>query len=176
MSISLRRVLIGVLAMGGFGLLQRVEGQPVQSPDVLSQLLMEVHGLRLAMEQAATSGPRVQLLTGRLQIEEGRIDQMVRRLDVVHDATAAAAREVGDLQAQSERLDKSDQTDMPQEERNQIEGMKPEIKRHLAQAQSKLDAAKAEETQLQADIASEQSRWTAISQQLDVLDRELSKR
>lgn len=175
-SISRTGWVAGVLVFAGLGLLARVDAQPVQNADVLSQLLVEVHGLRVAMEQAATAGPRVQLLTGRLQIEEGRIDQMLRRLDVVRNSETTAAREVDDLRAQYDRLETGNTANLPQEERDQLELMKPDLKRHIAQAQTTLDAQKSEEAQLQADIAAEQARWTAFSQQLDALDQALSKR
>ena len=176
-SISRVSLLAGVLAFAGFGLLARVEAQPAQNTDVLSQLLAEVHGLRVAMEQAASTGPRVQLLTGRLQIEEGRIADLMRRLDAVRSAETTAAREVDELRAQSDRLENVDPAvNMPQEERDSLEKMKPDVKRHLTQAQATLEAERSEEAQLQADLATEQARWTGFSEQLDALDRELSKR
>src|SRR3954471_17631163 len=64
-----------------------------QQPDVLPALLAEVKGLRAAMEQMSSAGPRVQLSVGRLQLQEGRIAGMIRRLDTVRDNLAAARRE-----------------------------------------------------------------------------------
>ena len=42
-------------------------------PDVLNALLAEVRGLRAAMEQMSSAGPRVQLALGRLQLQEQRV-------------------------------------------------------------------------------------------------------
>ena len=50
-------------------------------PDVLAALLIEVRGLRAAMEQMASAGPRVQLALGRLQLQEQRVNAVVRRLE-----------------------------------------------------------------------------------------------
>lgn len=44
--------------------------QTSQQPDVLNALLVEVRGLRAAMEELASAGPRVQLSMGRLQLQE----------------------------------------------------------------------------------------------------------
>ena len=56
--------------------------QPVSStPDVLPALLTEVRGLRAAMEKMAAAGPRVQLALGRVQLQEQRISNAIRRLD-----------------------------------------------------------------------------------------------
>jgi hypothetical protein len=61
---------------------------------VLPALLVEVKGLRAAMEQMAGAGPRVQLFVGRLQLQEDGIAGMVRRLDTVRDTLASARREL----------------------------------------------------------------------------------
>ena len=61
--------------------------------DVLPALLVEVRGLRAAMEQMASSGPRVQLALGRLQLQEQRVNNLLRRLETVRASLAAAQRE-----------------------------------------------------------------------------------
>ena len=72
---------------------------PPPAGDVLAALLVEVRGLRAAMEQMASAGPRVQLFASRLQLQEGRMNNMARRLDTVRDSLAGAQREVARLQA-----------------------------------------------------------------------------
>src|SRR4051795_1831311 len=57
--------------------------------DVLPALLVEVRGLRAAMEQMAAAGPRVQLALGRVQLQEQRINTLIRRLDEAHAAVVA---------------------------------------------------------------------------------------
>src|SRR5438093_6651484 len=51
------------------------------SNEVMSALLQEVHGLRMAMEQSAAIAPRVQLTLARLNIEEQRIAQLAAQFD-----------------------------------------------------------------------------------------------
>src|SRR4051812_30140775 len=63
------------------------------SADVLPALLVEVKGLRAAMEQMAAGSTQAQLLVGRLQLQEGRVTSMIRRLDTVRDNLANARRE-----------------------------------------------------------------------------------
>ena len=72
------------------------------SQDVLPALLAEVKGLRAAMEQMAGAGPRVQLSVGRLQLQEGRIAGMIRRLDTVRD-TLASARDASSKASRARR-------------------------------------------------------------------------
>src|SRR5688500_4578503 len=67
--------------------------QPDANHAVVVALLVEVKGLRPAMEQMASAGPRVQLFASRLQLQETRINNMIRRLDTVRDRMAEAQRE-----------------------------------------------------------------------------------
>src|SRR5258705_11175560 len=65
------------------------QSPPATNDEVLPALLAEVKGLRAAMEQIASAGPRVQLFVGRLQLQEARINAMARRLATVPESPAA---------------------------------------------------------------------------------------
>src|SRR6476661_11141234 len=94
-----RGVMIAALAVAGGVWTGRVAAQaPQPGPDVLPALLEEVRGLRAAMEQMASAGPRIQLFTSRLQLQETRINNMIRRLDTVRDSLAEAQKHVLVLQ------------------------------------------------------------------------------
>ena len=54
--------------------------QPASGTDVLPALLTEVKGLRAAMEQLASANAQAQLLVGRLQLQETRMNGMIRDL------------------------------------------------------------------------------------------------
>jgi hypothetical protein len=68
--------------------------------DVLTQLLTEVRGLRAAMEQMASAGPRVQLVLGRLQLQEQRVNTLVRRQESVRSTLSASENELAQHQVQ----------------------------------------------------------------------------
>ncbi len=72
------------MAMGLFGG-SAFARQSRQDPDVMSAMLTEVRGLRVAIEQLAATGPRVQLAMGRLQMQEQRIDALGKRHIEVRD-------------------------------------------------------------------------------------------
>src|SRR5687767_14532699 len=76
--------------------------QSQEPQGVLSALLVEVRGLRAAMEQMASAGPRVQLALGRLQLQEQRLNTLVRRLEGVRDQLAQAQRQMMQHQNQIE--------------------------------------------------------------------------
>ena len=80
---------VGAALQGG---LSAQASQASQGQDVLPALLVEVRGLRAAMEQMASAGPRVQLALGRLQLQEQRVNNLLRRLETARGSLAAAQR------------------------------------------------------------------------------------
>lgn len=169
-------VLTGVMVHAG-------QATPVlKSEDVLPALLDEVKGLRAAMEQMASAGPRIQLFVGRLQLQETRINGMIRRLDAVRDSLAAAQAEAARVQSQQGQLEavlaeqRAGATPEAREEAKQAEFMLGEVRRQATAAKTGIDRFTAEEAQLTQDLATEQARWTDISQRLDELERALMKR
>src|SRR5438105_4189363 len=80
-------VVLGAVATSTW---RPVAAQATRSEDVLPALLVEVKGLRAALEQMASGGAQAQLLVGRLQLQEGRVASMIRRLDTVRDNLATA--------------------------------------------------------------------------------------
>jgi hypothetical protein len=148
-----------------------VAAQATRSDDVLPALLVEVKGLRAAMEQMSSAAPRVQLFLGRLQLQEGRIAAMVRRLDTVRDSAAAAQREYDQVRATLNKLttDKS-----PQQRPEELEQAIEHFRTAAVAAKVPLDRLRAEEAQLTIDLSAEQARWTEINQRLDELERALS--
>src|SRR5215213_8736359 len=75
--------------------------------DVLPALLVEVRGLRAAMEQMAAAGPRVQLALGRVQLQEQRINTLIRRLDEAHATVVATQTAYDHLKQQAGELEES---------------------------------------------------------------------
>ena len=178
-----RGVVIAALAVTGAVWTGRVAAQaPQAGPDVLPALLEEVRGLRAAMEQMATAGPRIQLFTSRLQLQETRINNMVRRLDTVRDNLANAQKDYARAQAQQQQFaaalaeHRNSNTPEAREELKQAEFMTGEIKREVATAKATMERLTAEETQLMQDVSVEQARWTDINARLDELERALAKR
>ena len=143
--------------------------------DVLPALLTEVRGLRAAMEQMASGGTQAQLLVGRLQLQEGRITSMIRRLDTVRDSLATARRESDQIQGALRMLGKDHEgpAGAPQDDKDSVlAGLTAQV----AAAKANVDRLSAEEAQLTADIVTEQQRWMDINQRLDELERSLAKR
>ena len=148
--------------------------------EVLNALLLEVRGLRAAMEQMASAGPRVQLFASRLQLQETRINNMIRRLDTVRDRVSETQQEISRFQMEEKQLEatlgEQKQSNDPgaREEASMATLLIGGVKTKMATATAALNRHTAEEAQLMAELATEQGRWTAINQQLDELERVLA--
>src|SRR3954463_10032346 len=167
-------VVAGTMAIGSAW--RPAAAQATRSDDVLPALLVEVKGLRAAMEQMASGSAQAQLLVGRLQMQEGRVTSMIRRLDTVRDSLAAARREYDQMQGALRMFDKDDDSRANQAQEKDKEGLLAGLKGQVTAAKANVDRLAAEELQLTGDIAAEQQRWTTINQRLDELERALAKR
>jgi chromosome segregation ATPase len=154
---------------------------PSQGPadPTIQALLVEVRALRVAMEQLASAGPRIQLFTSRLQLQETRINNMIRRLDGIRDQLSVMRADLASAEqsqkAMEDRLSSAALADNS-EERIALTQQLPEQKRHAGALRTRVSALSAEEAQLMGDIGTEQARWTAINGRLDELERLLAKK
>ena len=142
----------------------------------MSALLVEVRGLRAAMEQMASAGPRVQLAFGRLQMHEQRITASLRKMDAVH-------AEIRSLEAALERTDSEIKEDEegsrdPQlaQFREQYTVQLKDLRQKKTHTSAQLQRLRAEEGTLQNEIAADQARWIEANRLLEELDRSLTRR
>ncbi|HEU4891461.1 MAG TPA: hypothetical protein VFT47_07910 [Vicinamibacterales bacterium] len=144
--------------------------------DTLKTLLGEVRGLRSAIEQMASVGPSVQLAMGRLQLQEQRINTLVRRADVVRDALAAAHKRAGEMQDRIGNLQRALENSTEPVHRSAIEGELPTFKQDLARVLAEIRRLQMEESEAAAQLSNEQARWAEMNQRLEELDRALARR
>lgn len=169
--------VVGVVAV--LGLVVGWRGMPAaqaqgQNPDVLGALLVEVRGLRAAMEQMASAGPRIQLATARLQLEEQRINTLMRRIESTRDDMASAQAE---LATKQERLAHFETLNAPERpDRDEIAQVTATLKREVASGTLNVQRLQADEAALMQDLTTEQGRWTEINQRLEELDRALTRK
>ena len=175
---GIKRVVIvlaaAIVLIAGGSLWTRTAAQAARTDDVLPALLVEVKGLRAAMEQMAGAGPRVQLFVGRLQLQEGRIAGMIRRLDTVRDTLVAARKELEGMKG-AVKMFNSEDPKSP-EQKDDMPFIFGNLKEGVAAAEANVARLVAEEAQLAHDVATEQARWVEINRRLDELERELGKR
>jgi chromosome segregation ATPase len=171
-------MVAAVLTLGGMAAGIAAQGNRVaQNEDVLPALLTEVRGLRAAMEQMASAGPRVQLALGRLQLQEQRLNTMIRRVEAIRDSLASARATLTANQNRVASLETELKTrSIPAEEREMMENHLIDLKRSLASPLAEVQRLTAEEGSLVNEIASEQGRWADFNQRLEELERALVRR
>jgi chromosome segregation ATPase len=155
------------------------QSSPATNDEVLPALLAEVKGLRAAMEQMASAGPRVQLFVGRLQLQEARITSMARRLDTVRDSLAGAQAHYENTRQRFKELQSAmaeNREGLGLLPRAELESLLANRRSEVSAAKTAVDRLTAEEAQLVQDLTVEQGRWTEINQRLDELERALIKR
>jgi len=161
-----------VIASGAFAVRGFAQAQQPSSADVLPALLQEVRGLRAAMEQMASSSAHAQLLIGRLQLQEGRMNSMIRRLETVRDNLATAERVYDQLHGSLQMME----GEKSPAEIQAIEKEIPGLKLQVDAAKANVNRLRTEESQLTSDLTAEQTRWMDINQRLDELERTLGRR
>lgn len=168
-------VAMAIAFVGGAGVFQA--GAGAQQPDLSKELLAEVRGLRVAMEQLASAGPRVQLMFGRLQLQEQRINEQIRKADVVRAQLAKSQEEEAQQRGQIQRFEEALQRgNLPADERKDLEESLPGMRKHLTRLVAEVQKFQVEEANLSSLISAEQNRWSDINRMLDELDRTLSRR
>jgi hypothetical protein len=176
----------GLLAIVSLAVLGAQAQANRQSEDIMPALLAEVRGLRVAMEQMASGSARVQLALGRLQMQEQRVNNAIRRLDEVRARVSAGQRLAGEQQERLAAMERdvkdfaarggaraAGESGPSLEELQQVT---QSIRNELGATTAELQRVLAEEATLANDVAAEQSRWTAINQQLEEIERTLSQR
>ncbi len=177
MSSSLRRILVmatvAVAALGG-SLAGRAQSSSA-SADTLSSLLIEVRGLRAAMEQLVSAGPRVQLAMGRLQLQEQRVTEMTRRLDDVKNRLAGLQKQSDSEEEETKMLEETIPRTTDPKRQQELEMALKHMKFAARERSPELQRLQGEQAALAQDLANEQTRWMDLNQRLDELERALRK-
>ena len=177
--IAVFAVIVSGLGAGQLARRRRREvRQAAPDADVLPALLTEVRGLRTAIEQMASAAPRVQLALGRLQLQEQRVENVVRRLDAVREKLVGRQTNYDRLQQTLTSMD--DAAGQPRQASHptaaELSDMLSQFRREAAQAAADVQRLTAEESAVAAELATEQGRWSDLNQQMEALERTLTRR
>ena len=164
-------LVVGIAAIVAVIAVTRPRAQ--EQPGVLPALLVEVRGLRAAIEQMASAGPRVQLALGRLQLQEQRLNTLIMKLDATREKLANSQRQASQHQWQLTRLEAAAKEAPNAEEREQANHMLTVLKGEIADSQTEVQRLTAEEASTASEIASEQNRWSEFNTRLEELERSL---
>ena len=175
------------LALAGFIILvvglgvstKASQSTPRQSPqeDVLPALLVEVRGLRAAMEQMASAGPRVQLALGRVQLQEQRVNNLSRRIEEGRNRLMESQKAYEQMQAEIRSIEamiRDPKAEGPGVA--DLQGMQRQRERDLARLAADIERMTAESAAMDADLATEQGRWIDLNQRMEALEQSLVRR
>lgn len=156
------------------GVVATVAAQQAAPIDPIRELLVEVRGLRAAMERQATVGARVQLTVARIQLQEQRINELSRRAVSLRSELRNLESEATQLQTMMQQiLDPS--SPIPAEQRQELEHQVAMMKGQLANIEKRRVDVTQEESFVSQQLSTEQGRWSAINEQLDALERSLGR-
>ena len=171
------RVAMLVAALTAPSLAAAQTTAPPAAPDLLKELLVEVRGLRAAMERAATVGARIQLLVARVQMQEQRITELSRRAVTVREELSRIDAGIAQHSGMMKQFERSEMSGrVPPEEQRAMEGMLEAQKQQIAIAEKRRQELITEEALLAQQIADDQGRWSDVNNQLDELERSLTPR
>ena len=168
-------VALLVAALAGDAALQRVQAQQAR-PDPIAELLVEVRELRIAMERLASAGPRMQLLTSRLAIQEERANRAARDLEGIRSEIENARNETQGLRMQAKMVEDTLPKTAEPRERDELERQTPMIPGRLDALTARDQVLRAREAEAVGTVGQEQARWHDLSLRLDELERALENR
>jgi hypothetical protein len=152
-----------------------VSGQGQRSPATIDDLLIELRGLRGDLNQLSGTSVRAQLLVGRLQLQEARINTLGRDLTDIRQRLTGQATVLARLREEANRIEESVRTgDFPAAERPNIERMLKDRQSELLRTQRDDQAMRSQEAEIAALLAAEQGRWSDFNSLLDELERTLA--
>jgi chromosome segregation ATPase len=169
------RILVALSLFAVAGLALTTPRAAARQPDVLPALLTEVRGLRAAMEQMASAGPRIQLAMGRLQLQEQRVTSLLRRLDATRAELRGAENALKDAAQQQAGLERALREPNAPERQTQLEWELASVRSGLPRMNADYQRLVTDEATIAQEVASEQTRWSEINQRLDELDRTLAR-
>lgn len=138
-------------------------------------LLQEVRLLRQAIETLVGTNARVQIVFGRLQLQEQRAATTARRLD---DLRGALAKVVGQIAQMTESLQRYEELDLAALEprlREQIPGSIRSVKSELQLLETERARLATQEADAANQLALDQNTWNDLNRSLDELERSLTQ-
>lgn len=138
-------------------------------------VLTEVRLLRHAIETLAGTNARVQIVFGRLQLQDQRAATTARRLEEVRGALSKVVGQIAQMTESLQRYEDLDLATLEPRVREQIpmeiRSLKSEVQRleteRLRLATQEADAAN--------QLAMDQNTWNDLNRSLDELERSLTK-
>jgi hypothetical protein len=145
-----------------------------QTLPIETALLQEVRLLRQAIESLAGTNARVQIVFGRLQLQEQRAATTARRLDDVREALAKVVGQVSQMTELLQRHEATDLSGLDPKEREAVPLRIRSLKAELSILETERVRLVTQEADAANQLAVEQNTWSDLNRSLDELERSLT--
>lgn len=166
--IKLPHRLIGGLVVSSLALIAVVSGQSASPPG--DSLAAEIRTLRKDTNERLEASIRAQLLAARLQVQEQRVNDVVRQLQIVQEQLRANEQGRGSLDASLTHFGGL-QANLPAEQQAGMEMVVGPLRTRLEQLARSDEELHRQQAQLTAQLSDEQSRWTSYNVRLEELEQ-----
>jgi hypothetical protein len=157
---------IGALTLAAVAGLAAQSSAPQADP-----MLVELRAMRADINERLEANIRVQLLLGRLTLQEQRTNTVLRQLAEVTEKLRANEQAKGQVEGFTKMFGLD--AVKAEDEDNFLTATVRGQAEHVAKAEAEL---KQQQAELTATLAQEQARWAAFNAQLGELERMLEKR
>ena len=145
--------------------------QPPPQPDSTAALVQEVRALRVAVEQMLAANVRVQLLMGRLQLQETRSLSLGRQSTDIEGRLMGLRQERDGLLVQQKVFGQVWNETADQKQREEAKQANEALLERMKEVDARLLNLQGEQANIQQMIAAEQGRWGDFNQRLEELER-----
>jgi hypothetical protein len=149
---------------------------PVAAQTTLAEtaLLQEVRLLRQAIETLAGTNARVQIVFGRLQLQEQRTATTARRLADVREALSKVVGQVAHTTELLQRYEGMDLNGLDPKEREAVPLRIGSLKAELSAFETERLRLVTQEADAANQLGLEQNTWSDLNRSLDELERSLA--
>lgn len=159
--------------------LTAAQSQPreaVTVPSAEPGVVRELRALRESVERFLAANVRVQLLMGRLQLQEARIQTIVRQASDLDTQMAQLTREREEVIRQRSAMERLSRQASDAQERDDASRQAGHLANVLKQIEARLATVGADLAAVQQTLSAEQNRWGEFNGRLEELELELRRR
>ena len=147
--------------------------QPVQSEQTMQALLGEVRQLRIVLQRGNLNTHHAQITVERMKLQQQRVDRLQTQLSEVGNQLAGTRKRLSQLANYLKELEVSLTRETDAAKRAEIEKTQRDTKSEVEGMSEREQQQQGHETQLQAQLQTEQSKLNELNERLDTLQREL---
>jgi hypothetical protein len=136
-------------------------------------LLQEVRLLRQAIETLVGTNARVQIVFGRLQLQEQRTATTAKRLEDLRGALSKVVMQITQMTESLQRYDELDLATLDPKQREEIPMSVRGLKAELQLLETEKLRLASQESDAANRLALEQNTWSDLNRSLDELERSL---